>query len=45
MNDLVTEVKTRIDIIDVIGKYVTVKKAGSNYQSLCPFHSEKTQVL
>ncbi|NCT55955.1 DNA primase [bacterium] len=42
MNDLVTEVKTRIDIIDVIGKYVTVKKAGSNYQSLCPFHSEKT---
>ena len=30
------------DIVDVIGSYITVKRAGSTYQALCPFHKEKT---
>ena len=29
-------------IIDVVSEYITLKRSGSNYRSLCPFHSEKT---
>jgi DNA primase len=36
------QIKARLDIVDIISHYTTVKKAGRNYKSLCPFHSEKT---
>lgn len=38
----IDEVKYRNRIEDVIASYVNLKRAGSNYQGLCPFHSEKT---
>jgi len=39
---LIDEIKSRIDIQDLIAEYVELKRAGSNFKGLCPFHSEKT---
>lgn len=36
------EIVARCDIVSVIGEYVPLKRKGSNYQGLCPFHNEKT---
>ena len=41
-SSIVDEIKSRCDIVDVIGRYVTLKRAGSIYKGLCPFHNEKT---
>ena len=38
----IAEVRDRASIVEVISDYVTLKKAGRNYQGLCPFHGEKT---
>ena len=41
-DDLVTEVVSRNNIVDVIGEVVRLKRSGSEYTGLCPFHNEKT---
>lgn len=41
-SDDVRRVKDRLDIVEVIGDYVRLKKAGNNFLGLCPFHDEKT---
>ena len=40
--DVVLQIKDRLDIVDVISKYVILKKSGGNYWGCCPFHNEKT---
>lgn len=39
---VIDEIKDRLDIVEVIGTYVQLKKAGRSYKGLCPFHNEKT---
>ena len=41
-DDLIEEVRSRNDIVDVISNYVRLQKRGSTYFGLCPFHNEKT---
>ena len=41
-NNSIEQLKQTIDIVDVIGNYVELKKNGSNFKGLCPFHDEKT---
>jgi DNA primase len=38
---VITEVKQRVDIVDLVSEYVTLQKAGRNFKGLCPFHTEK----
>ena len=41
-DELIEEVRSRNDVVDVIGGYVRLQKKGSTYFGLCPFHNEKT---
>jgi len=38
----IADLLNRIDIVEVVGRHVTLKKAGANFQGLCPFHNEKS---
>src|SRR5262245_6086202 len=41
-NDFIQTLLSRVDIVDVVDRYVPLKKGGANYSACCPFHSEKT---
>ena len=40
-DELIQQIKERLDIIDVVSEYVVLKKKGNNYWGLCPFHKDK----
>ena len=42
LREYIEELHDKVDIVDVISKYVKLKKQGRNYVGLCPFHNEKT---
>ena len=41
-DEVIEEVKSSNDIVDVISQYVTLKRSGRNFFGLCPFHKEKS---
>lgn len=41
-DDVIEEVRSRSNIVDIVGNYVQLKKKGNSYFGLCPFHNEKT---
>ncbi|QYY27432.1 DNA primase [Diaphorobacter sp. MNS-0] len=38
----IQELLARVDVVDVVGRYVQLKKSGANFMGLCPFHGEKS---
>ena len=39
--DVISQIKDRLDIVDVVSQYVVLKKSGANYWGICPFHNDK----
>ena len=38
----IQELIARADVVEIVGRYVQLKKAGANFMGLCPFHGEKS---
>ena len=38
----IQELVARADVVEIVGRYVPLKKAGANFMGLCPFHGEKS---
>ena len=41
-NGFIQELLARVDVVEIVGRHVQLKKAGANYKGLCPFHGEKS---
>jgi DNA primase len=40
--ELLDEIRSRLDMVELVGEFVNLKRAGQHWKGLCPFHSEKT---
>ena len=40
--DQVAQIREKVDLVEIISEYVTLKKAGRNFKAPCPFHTEKS---
>ena len=40
--NFIQELLARADVVEIVGRYVQLKKGGANFMGLCPFHGEKT---
>ena len=41
-DEIVEEVRSRADIVELVGEHVALKRAGKDFRALCPFHQERT---
>lgn len=41
-DEIIQQVRDRVDLVDLVGRFVSLKQAGRNHKGLCPFHGEKT---
>ena len=41
-DEIIQQIRDRVDIVDLVGRFVSLKPAGRNHKGLCPFHDEKT---
>lgn len=41
-DEKINEIRERVDIVEVVGSYLPLKRSGANHSGLCPFHAEKT---
>ena len=41
-DEIIQQIRERVDLVDLVGRFVTLKKSGHKYRGLCPFHGEKT---
>jgi len=41
MADQLDEIRSKVNLVDLVGEYIPLKKTGRNFKALCPFHSEK----
>ena len=41
-DEVIEQIRDRVDLVDLIGRFVSLKRSGRSYKGLCPFHNEKT---
>ena len=41
-SQILDEIRSRVDIVEMVGQFVNLKRAGEHWKGLCPFHNEKT---